>query len=238
MNVKKDKWSKKEYKEFVKCLKNIGNEEYVVFTKKIVKEDVQILGIKIPKLKEIAKEIVKGDYHAFLNICENTYQEELLIEGLVIGYLKKKEDFDFYLDSFVYKINNWAVCDTTTANMKMIKKYKEEYLNQILEYAKSNQEFVVRFALVCLLAHYKEEKYIKIIINTINEIKLDTYYVNMAKAWLLCEIYIYYKDKINLNELKVNTFVFNKFISKCCDSYRVSKEDKEILRSYKKGISF
>lgn len=238
MNVKKDKWSKKEYKEFVKYLKNIGNEEYVVFTKKIVKEDVQILGIKIPKLKEIAKEIVKGDYHAFLNICENTYQEELLIEGLVIGYLKKKEDFDFYLDSFVHKINNWAVCDTTTANMKMIKKYKEEYLNQILEYAKSNQEFVVRFALVCLLSHYKEEKYIKIIINTINEIEIDTYYVNMAKAWLLCEIYIYHKDKLNLNELKVNTFVFNKFISKCCDSYRVNKEDKEMLRSYKKDISF
>lgn len=234
MELKKEKWTKQDYKEFVKYLKQIGNEDYIVFTKKIVKENVHILGIKIPKLKAIAKEIVKGEYHSFLHVCENNYQEELLIEGLVIGYIKKKEDFDLYLDSFVYKINNWAVCDTTVANMKIIKKYQEEYLSQILDYAKSNEEFVVRFALVCLLAHYKEEKYIETILKTINEIKIDTYYVNMAKAWLLCELYIHHKEKINLKKLDVNVFVFNKFISKCCDSYRLTKEEKAYLKKQKR----
>ena len=37
-----------------------------------------------------------------------------------------------------------------------------------------------------------------------------------------------------LNKNKLNKFTINKAISKCRDSYRVTKEDKEMLLQYKK----
>ena len=53
----------------------------------------------------------------------------------------------------------------------------------------------------------------------------------MAIAWLVCELMIYNRDKTlkYLEHNKLNKFTINKAISKCRDSYRVSKEDKEFI---------
>lgn len=238
MELVKKKWTKKEYKQFQSYLKSLGKEEYINFSKKIIKEEIHMLGIKIPILKKIAKDIAKGNYNSFLKVNENIYYEEIMIEGLVIGNIKEQTDFDSYLDSFVDKIDNWAICDSCCANMKIIKKNQDIYLPILKIYAESKKEYQVRFSLVCLLDHYKEEKYADKIFKIINTIKLDTYYVNMAIAWLLCEMFIQHKDILlnNLIKLKLNTFTFNKFISKCCDSYRVSKEEKAYLKNLKNNF--
>ena len=57
----------------------------------------------------------------------------------------------------------------------------------------------------------------------------------MAIAWLLCELIIKKKDKAieYLKNNKVNKFVLNKTISKCNDSFRITKEDKELLKKLK-----
>ena len=238
MELVRDKWTKEDYKQFQLYLKNLGTQDYIDFSKKIIKEEINMLGIKIPILKKIAKEITRGNYNSFLKVNENIYYEEIMIEVLIIGNIKEQVAFDFYLDSFVNKIDNWAICDTCCANMKLMKKKQDIYLPILKKYIESNEEYKIRFSLVCLLAHYKEEKYIDIIFEIINKINLDAYYVNMAIAWLLCEMFILHKAKTlkNLKKLKINTFTFNKFISKCCDSYRVSKEDKEYLKQLKNSF--
>ncbi len=238
MELKKEKWTKKEYKEFQNYLKSLGSKDYINFSKKIIKEKINMLGIKVPILKSIAKEIAKGNYHSFLKINENIYYEEIMIEGLVIGYIKKEDDFNCYLKEFIHKIDSWAICDTCTSNMKIIKKNRDTFLPKIKEYIKSKEEYIVRFALVCLLNHYKDKKYINQIFTMINSIEINTYYVNMAIAWLLCELFILSKEEVleHLEQLKINTFTFNKFISKCCDSYRVSKEEKEYLKKLKNNF--
>ena len=57
----------------------------------------------------------------------------------------------------------------------------------------------------------------------------------MAVAWLLCELMIKQRDKtlVYLNHHNLNKFTINKMISKCRDSFRVSREDKELLLKYK-----
>ena len=58
----------------------------------------------------------------------------------------------------------------------------------------------------------------------------------MGLAWLLCEMFIKKREE-TINYLKnnnMNSFVINKMISKCRDSYRVSTADKEFLLSFKK----
>ncbi len=236
MNFIKEKWNNKDYQELINYLIEISEKDYKEFSSKLISTKTLLLGIRLPILKDIAKQISKGNYKEFLNIKKDKYFEEKMIEGFIISFLKE-EDFDLYLDKFVKKIDNWSVCDSPATNMKIIKKRQDKYLDLIKNYANSNQEYVVRFAIVCLLAHYKDEKYNKAILKIINSIKTHSYYVDMAIAWLMCEMLINHRDFIlnNLNNFKINDFTFNKFVSKSCDSYRVSKDDKDYLKSLKKN---
>ena len=70
------------------------------------------------------------------------------------------------------------------------------------------------------------------IIDTLNKEK--EYYVNMAVAWLCCELMIKSRKEFlaYLKHHKLNDFTINKAISKCRDSFRVSQEDKEMLLKY------
>ena len=54
----------------------------------------------------------------------------------------------------------------------------------------------------------------------------------------LCESFIKKpKETINfLENNQINTFVINKMVSKINDSYRVTKEEKEKMKKYKKII--
>lgn len=65
---------------------------------------------------------------------------------------------------------------------------------------------------------------------------MDKYYVNMGIAWLLCECFIKHREKTLAYLLKsnINTFTFNKTISKIKESYRVSSEDKIYLNTLKR----
>ena len=62
------------------------------------------------------------------------------------------------------------------------------------------------------------------------------YYVMMAKAWLISECYIKYPKETfeYLKRTNIDDITFNKAISKICDSYRVTKEDKIVLKKMKK----
>ena len=87
-----------------------------------------------------------------------------------------------------------------------------------------------------LLTFYVEDKYIQDILNYINQIKREEYYINMAIAWLVCECFVKSRDLTLsfLKENELNVFTQNKAISKIRDSYRVSASDKELLVSYRK----
>ena len=58
----------------------------------------------------------------------------------------------------------------------------------------------------------------------------------MAIAWLLCELMIKYRD-LCLNYLtksKLDDFTINKAIQKMNESFRITKEDKEYLKTLKR----
>ena len=196
-----------------------------------------IIGVRVPKLREIAKEISKKDYDEFLKNVKDEYYEELVLHGLVIGYSKISiEDTFKYLKEFVPKINSWAVCDTTCSNLKITKKYMKEMWNFLEQYINSNKEYEIRFALVMYLNYYLTEEYIDEILKRIDKIANKEYYVQMAIAWLISFAYIKQKEKTEkyIKNNKLDKFTLNKAIQKICESYRVTEQEKEHLKKYKK----
>lgn len=229
-------WNEQKYQEYIEYLKSIREEEYKKFSLKTITTKYEMLGIRLPIQRKIAKEILKGDIISFLNISNSTYYEEVMIKCLVLANVKEKKVFLTYIEDYVSLIDNWAICDSFCNSLKIINTDKKFWFNYFSDYTKKQAEFFIRVGLITFLNHYVEEEYLDSIFQIIDTITLDKYYVNMAIAWLLCECFIKCREK-TLNyfiKSKINTFTFNKTISKIRDSYRVSQEDKEFLASLKR----
>ena len=236
MDLKNIVWNKKTYKKFIEYLKSISEKEYKKFSEKITFTKYEMLGIRLPKLRNIAKVISKGDYQSFLKVSESTYYEEIMIKLLVIANIKDINKLMFYFDDAINLIDNWALCDTFCNSLKIVEKNKDYFLTKIDKLIKSNKTYYIRVGLILLLCYYVEKEYLELICNYLDSIESDEYYVNMAEAWLICEIFIKY-ESIGLKYLennKLNKFTINKSISKIRDSYRVSKEMKDYILKFKK----
>lgn len=231
MKIKKT-WDKVSYNSFLEYLKSIGEEKTKAFNSRIIDTKYEMIGIKTPVIKSLVKEIAKSDIYSFLECVGSTYYEEVLVHGLILSYIKDCDVFLDYFNKFILLIDNWALCDTCINSYKIMKKNDLSSKASSLIY--SDNEFLARVGYVMFLDHYLDDDHINDIIH-LSMIPSEYYYVNMAIAWLLSCCFIEYKDFV-LDLLKSNVlspFVQNKTISKIRDSYKVSKEDKELIKSFK-----
>ena len=130
MDLKNIIWNKETYQEFINYLIALEDIKYKNFHSKLLGIEKSLIGIRTPKLKEITKEISKGKWKEFIEYSQNTYYEEGVIRGLVLGFIKV--DYEVrkrYIDSFITEIDNWATCDIVVSNLKFLKKEKDIYYN-------------------------------------------------------------------------------------------------------------
>lgn len=222
--------------ELLKILYENKDEDFKTFNDKILNANIETIGVRTPVIKKIAKEISKSDYGRFLSNAKYDYYEQVLVAGLVISNLKDIDIVLSKLDVFIDKIDNWAVCDMVIANCKIIKKHLSKVFGFISKNISSTNPWRVRVCFVMLLDYFVTEDYINDIFNFVENDKNDFYYVMMSKAWLISECYVKFPSLTfkYLKKSKLDKITYNKAISKICDSYRVSKEDKILLKSMKK----
>ena len=217
----------------------LADDKYRSFHSNLCPGVENILGVRLPLLRKIAKSLSKEeDYYNYLNNGDTKYYEEIMIEGLIIGYLKTDNENRFnYIKNFIPKIDNWAICDSFCNNLKFTKENMNEVWNFILPYTSSENEFDIRFAIVMMLNFYIIEDYIDDVLNTLNNINHDGYYVKMAVAWAVSYAYIDFPQKTLafLKNNNLDNFTYNKSLQKIIESTRVSKEDKDLMRSLKKN---
>lgn len=234
MNIKE--WNKESYKDFLNYLVSIKEDKYKEFHSKLcTTSKYEILGIRLPIMRKIAKEICKTNIEDFLNLVTDTYYEEVMITGLVIASIKDEVLFDKYFYNYISKIDNWAICDSFSSSTKIMEKNKK-YFDIALDLCLSEYEYVSRLGFVLILNYYVNREYLKEIFSVLNRVKSDKYYVNMAQAWLVCEIYVKCKEEgvKYLQNNKLSKFTHNKAISKIKDSFRCSKEEKTYLETLRK----
>lgn len=214
-----------------KHLLSLKDEKYLEFHSKLCTTSSKpMIGIRVPMIKKYAKELLKERNVIF----KDEYYEEIFLHGLYIAGLKISfEDKIKLIDDFLPLIDNWAVCDGFVSSLKDIKKNRKTYYQYVKEYINSSSEYINRYAIVVLLNHYMIDEYIDDILEIIKNNKYCGYYSLMAGAWLLSYCFIFYFDKtldfINNND--IDLFVKKKGIQKSIESFRVSKDNKEILRT-------
>lgn len=219
-----------------KKLLDLRDEKYQKFHSALVPNVDNVLGVRVPEVRKIAKELAKSP--EWINYRDDLYYEEIMIQGLLIGYAKMEIDDRLNcIKNFVPKINNWGTCDVFCSNLKFTKKNKKIVWQFLQQYLNSEKEFEIRFVVVMLLSYYIEDDYIDKILEILDKINHDGYYAKMAVAWALSICFVKQWDKTleYFKNSNLSDWVFNKAIQKTCESYRISKDKKKLLKKMKKN---
>lgn len=211
--------------------------DYQKFSAKLNPTASNILGVRLPHLRKLAKQIAKDDWRRYLATAKDDYFEEVMLQGLVIGSIKADiEEILLEAAKFIPKINNWSVCDSFCSSLKVTNKYKERVWEFIQPYIASDQEYDLRFAVVMMLNYYLDREYIDHVLLILDRIKHEAYYVKMAIAWAISMCFIKYPDQtiVFLKDNTLDDFTYHKALQKITESHRVDQETKMQIRQMRR----
>lgn len=234
MEIEKISWDLESYNEFLDYLLSLQDKKYREFHSCLTSTNLEIIGIRVPKLRSIAKKILCTDVEKFFSFVGNKYYEEVFIEGIVLSSCSE-DILDKYLVKFIRKVDNWAICDSFCSSLKVVNEKQGKYWIYFTGLIDPMNEFQTRISLVVMMNYYLNDNYIDRVLYIVSCIKSDYYYVNMAISWLLSVAIINYKDKVIelLESRSLSKFVQNKTISKIRDSYRVDDDLKEYVKKFR-----
>ena len=216
----------------------LAESNYKAFNQKLIPTHYETLGVRMPALKKLAREIAASpDVAHYLGHAEFTTYEHIMLYGLVLGQLRKVslEALFGYLDPLILKFDNWAHVDTIIAALKIFQKHPEEVLNHFLPLKQHEGEFTKRVFVVVLMDYFMNEGQIDSTLKHLTKVPQGQYYVDMAIAWALSVALVKGYDYTLplLQQPTFSRFVHNKAIQKARESYRITPETKAYLNLLK-----
>lgn len=230
-----------------KLLMEMAEPDYAKFSGSLLGREAVMLGVRLPKIRELAKKVAKTDGREYLdktlsNEAEDAgeiqYMEELMLYGMVIGCMREKLEVLFpYIRRYVARIDNWSLCDSFCAGLKQTKKELEQMWEFLQPYLHSDKEFDLRFGIVMLMDFYVTPDYIDELLRIYDGIHHEGYYVKMAVAWALSVCLVKQWEKsfayMSSPDNRLDEFTYGKTVQKCRESYRLTEEQKGLLKELK-----
>lgn len=214
-------------------LLSLAEPEYGDFVAKGAPSEYLVIGVRLPRIQELANEVLKGDYQKFLDEIEPKSREEMHLKSLVLAGKIKRDGIDKKeLFSHIEKMDSWEMVDIFCSRLKVVKKNREEWLILIDEMLEKT-EYFARMGMVLLLDYYVEPDWIQIVFERILKLKnRDEYYVKMAIAWTLQKCFVVFPDLTYtfMMSAELPEWIFRKAASKIQDSFRVDEEWKEKIK--------
>ncbi len=194
-----------------------------------------IIGVRTPLIRKYAKDLFKNNnYLSFLDELPHKYFDENQLHAFIISEFKDYDECILYINKFLPYVDNWATCDQMSP--KVFKKYHDKLIKQIKIWIKSKDTYTIRFGIGMLMQHYLDDDFNPKYLELVSSIKSKEYYVNMMIAWFFATaLSKQYEATIPyIENQKLDVWTHNKTIQKAIESYRITREQKEYLRSLKK----
>lgn len=227
-------------KQLQEKLCELAQEDYKEFTASLIPGVKNMLGIRLPELRKIAKELAKEEkWKEYLSWTNSKYFEEVMLQGMILGYVKAPiEDVLEQTKQFIPKIDNWSVNDSFCTTFRMADKYPKEVWDFLMNYKNSNKEFEVRVVAVMLMSHYLLPEYIWQVLEVLGQLDTSTYYASMAVAWTFATAWAKYPEETReyLKEHPIDQPTYLRMLQKCIESRRITPEDKEWMRTERKNL--
>ena len=220
-----------------KRLEELEDPKYRQFQSGLLPGTDNVLGVRIPELRRLAREIIKGDWETFLQENDRTWYENDILQALVTaGARMDPGDRLIRVRQFLPRIENWAVCDIFCSSLKDADRYPELYMEFLRTCFRSENPYELRFAVVMLLGHFVKKKYFEEAFSLLDSIHMDHYYVRMGVAWAVSVYFVSFPEETfaYLKNNSLDDWTYNKALQKIIESYRVEPEIKTQIRSMKR----
>ena len=212
-----------------------------------------IIGVRVPVMRKIVKEFMDSatpaELNRFLDKLPHKYFEENQVHLFVVERIKDREECMRRIEQFLPYIDNWAVCDGKSP--KALLKDEALFLERIKAWLKSKLPYTVRFGVNMLMTFFLDVRFDKKFLKWVAAIDenlfndsdtgcaggkvraTDRYYVQMVVAWYFATAlakqwemaFPYIKNR------KLSPWIHAKTIQKACESYRITAEQKAVLRA-------
>lgn len=197
-----------------------------------------VIGVRTPELRKFAKEYGKTEEtKIFLQVLPHQYYEENNLHGLLIEQIKDYDQCIEELERFLPYIDNWATCDLLA--VRTVKKHLDLFIKEIYRWMESKHTYTIRFGMNMLMRYYLEDEFKLEYPEKVAAVRSEEYYVNMMRAWYFATALAKQYEKILpfLEEQRMDVWTHNKTIQKATESYRITPEQKEYLRTLRIKIN-
>ncbi|MBR4581194.1 MAG: DNA alkylation repair protein [Lachnospiraceae bacterium] len=223
-------------KEIQDTLFSMQDTKYRDFQVKLIpgSDTETMIGVRTPALRSLAKELAKReDIGIFLDDLPHKYFDENQLHAFIISAGKDYDAAIKRVNEFLPYVDNWATCDQMSP--KIFKKHRKELLDEIKKWIKSKETYTIRFGIGMLMEHFLDEDFEPKYPKMAAGVKSEEYYVRMMIAWYFATALAKQYDAVisYIEEKKLDPWTHNKTIQKSVESYRITPEQKEYLRSLK-----
>lgn len=215
------------------------DEKYRLFNEKLIPgAENTSLGVRTPALRAISKELMRTDWRAFLEASRSHPVYEIrILHAMVLGGAKcDLEERIQRIDAFLPYVDNWAINDVLCSSFKPKPAELEMLFPFVCQCTDSDEEFRKRFGYIMMMDDYRGDVYIDRVLQVYRQFSHEGYYARMGVAWGLATLFVYQRKKVLkvIEENALDIFTHNKAIQKMIDSYRVSDQDKNLLRTLRR----
>lgn len=223
--------------ELQKKLIELSDSEYAVFQAKLaptIPAD-KFMGVRVPALRKFAAEFSKSSECAgFLESLPHEYYDENLLHSVILEKWKKYDDCMEKIEKFLPYVDNWAVCDTLRP--KVFAKHKAELVEKVKEWIASDKTYTCRFGIDMLMTHYLDEAFRPEYLELPAQVTSGEYYVRMMIAWYYATALAKQWDSTieYIEKNRLPDWTHNKTIQKAVESFRITPEQKEYLKSLRR----
>ena len=216
-----------------------GNESYAAFNKRIVNTKMPVIGVRIPDLRRLARELAPDMSAADISkllTAKNKSFDYVLLCGLLITHARLDEQTAINLTKqYLLLVDSWAHIDVFVEKKRRFA--GEVWWDFALECLQNKAEFIVRYGVVSLMTNFLDEAHIDQVFAVLRNVKHDGYYVKMALAWLYATAAVHFFE-LTLAELEnehIDAWTRNKAYQKMRESRRFTPKEQRIIRQQKGG---
>ena len=218
------------YERLAEC----GSEEYRDFQSRIVPNVPKdtIIGVRTPDMRRIAKEIRgTGEAEEFLAALPHGYYEENLVHFFLISMIKDFDECIKSVETFLPYVDCWPVCDQSTP--KVFSKNHEKLLPYIKKWIASDHVYTARFGIRMLMNEFLGDDFKPEYPEWVASVEGEDYYIKMMVAWYFATALAkkYDETVVFIEERRLEPWTHKKAIQKAIESFRVTDEHKEYLRT-------
>lgn len=215
-------------------LLEVKDSEYKEFQAKLVPniDPETIIGVRTPDMRAVAKEVFNSDEkEAFLQELPHKYYEENLVHFFILALIKDFDECVSKVEEFLPFVDCWPVSDQATP--KSFKKNHEKLLPYIKKWIASDHVYTARFGIRMLMNEFLGEDFKEEYLELVASKKGEDYYLKMMVAWYFATALAkrYDESVVYIEQHRLDDWVHKKAIQKAIESYRVSDDHKDYLRS-------